>query len=78
MGIRETFDEMMGGLVKDEADSLLDKHIARTRQWIEMKEARGETVMLSDLIKKLQSEPNRRGPVVSAYAAALWRLMGKS
>lgn len=78
MGIRETFDEMMGGLVKSEADDLLDRHMERTRKWIEMKEAKGETVTLADLIKKLHGEPNRKGPVVAAYGAALWRLMGKS
>ena len=78
MGIREQFDAMVGELVKGEADDLLEKHIARTREWIEMEEAGGHTVTLTDLIKKLQSEPNRKGPVVAAYAAALWRLMGRS
>lgn len=69
------FRAITGDIMSEEANDLLDKHIARSRKWLAEKRAAGEPTDLWDFIKKLHGEPNLKGPIVAAYAAALWRLL---
>jgi hypothetical protein len=62
-------------LVSAEANDLLDKQMAKALEWVEQRKANGEPADLRSMIQRFHQEPNRRGPVLAAYAAAMWRLL---
>ena len=64
-------NEMMAG----EANNLLDQQMTRVIKWRQRQKAADEPADLMALIRQVQNEPNKRGPVLAAYAAALWRLL---
>lgn len=75
MSTEDTFKEMTDLAVAGEAEDLLGKHLDNVRQWKAMLVAEGKPPTLHDLIKKLFAEQNRRGPALTAYAAALWKML---
>jgi thymidylate synthase len=68
---RDIANEMMSG----EANDLLEKQMARVLKWRQRQKAANEPADLLALIRQIQNEPNKRGPVMAAYAAAMWRLL---
>lgn len=73
--IDQEFAAIADDLVFEEANGLLDIHLARTREWVASQRAAGRQIELRALIMQLHGEPNQRGPVLAAYSAALWRLL---
>jgi hypothetical protein len=71
----DEFDSIVDDLIFEEANGLLDRQKARCVKWRRERIANGEGAELRDLIVRVHSEPNKRGPVLAAYSAALWRLM---
>lgn len=69
------FDEIANAEISAEANNLLDRQLARVRTWTEQRIANGEPADLRHLIRQVMAEPNKRGPVLVAYAAALTRLI---
>lgn len=57
-----------------EANAYLDKRIAAVDLWVERRRKAGEPADLRSLVLQILHEPNDRGPVIVALAAALWRL----
>jgi hypothetical protein len=76
MGTDQEFYAIANEIITEEAENLLDRQLARARTWRAERLANGETADLGDLITKVLSEPNKRGPVLAAYAAAMHRLLG--
>ena len=57
-----------------EANAYLDKRLAAVDLWVKRREKAGEPADLRTLVLQILHEPNERGPVIVALAAALWRL----
>lgn len=73
-----TDDEFFGianELVGEEVNDLLEKQLARVMEWRQMRQHDGEPANLMDLIKQVHREKNKRGPILAAYCAAMWRLL---
>lgn len=73
----EEFFSIANELISVEANSLLDRQLGRVRAWREGRQANGETADLRDLIAQVVAEPNKRGLVLAAYAAAMYRLLAQ-
>jgi len=73
----EAFEDMIDANAELEGDRLLDKQLARIREWIEYKEAMGERPTLRALTREMVSQPDhrKRGITLVLLAAALWRLL---
>lgn len=73
--VNQEFAAIIDDLVSEEANDLLDIHLARTREWVAQERAAGRQLELRALIMQLHGEPSQRGPILAAYSAALWRLL---
>lgn len=70
----EEFFDIATNLVEEEADDLLNKRLALVEKWARVREARGQRADFLSLHEQMLREPSPRGPVITALAAALWRL----
>lgn len=69
------FADLQSEMVGDVANSLLDRQIGSARTWMAQRQGRGEPNTLYDLIMHCAKEPNTRAHVITAYCAALVRLI---
>ena len=75
MNIDQEFHDIAAVLMADEANELLERHLTRARDWLTKRRADKQPTSVADLAKRLHGEPNKRGIILTAYAAALWRLL---
>lgn len=71
----DAFFAIANEVVAPEAFDLLNKHLEGVVAWRQECLAEGKPADLRSLIVRLQNEKNRRGPVLAAYAAAIWKLL---
>lgn len=71
----QAFKEITDIETSKEANSLLRRHLSKAQEWRLQQINLGNTPSQHDFTKHLLSERNARGPVIVAYAAALWKMM---
>lgn len=69
------FEGLAAEMFSDEANKLLDEQLENAVKWMRQQEARGVRPTLLDLTKFCLAEENKRRHVMTAYCAALWRLI---
>lgn len=71
----EQFRGIANDMMSDEANNLLNEQLDRVVEWRRRQREAGKPDDLMALIRQVHQEPNKRGPVLAAYAAAMWRLL---
>lgn len=72
--LNEQFFAIANDLAAQEANDYLDRRLAALDEWVAGREADDEPADLRSLILQVMHEPNKRGPVIVALCAAMWRL----
>lgn len=70
----DEFSEIANNLVSQEANDYLDQQLSQVDLWVEYQESVGEPADLRNLMDKIHHENSKRGPLIIALSAALWRL----